>query len=145
MRHSAFASLISSGADCEGAERRARRVGILLLITLTLSLFDLVLTLSYARSIGLIELNPIAAWIMRQGPSHALIAWKLGSVGLACCIIYAIRHRREGEGAAWVSVLVLAALTVHWLNFGNEVHTLTAMISDPANIPPDSRWIIMAD
>jgi hypothetical protein len=125
--------------------RRVRRVALLLLVTVALSLFDLMLTLNYARSIGMIEANPIAAWIMREGCSTALIAWKFGSVGLAACIIYALRHRQEGELAAWVCALILVALTAHWLNFGSEVHTLTAVASDPANIPPDAKWIVLAD
>ncbi len=125
--------------------RRSRRVAVLLLITVALSLFDLLLTLSYARSIGLIEANPIAAWIMREGSSAALIAWKVGSVGLAGCIIFAIRHRREGEWAAWVCAAILALLTAHWLNFGSELHTVTALAADPSSIPADSQWIVMVD
>ncbi len=129
----------------ESDSRRSRRVTLLLLVTVMLSVFDLLLTLSYARSFGMVEANPIAAWIMREGSAAALIAWKLGSVGLAACIIYGIRHRKEGERAAWVCATILTILTAHWFNFSSEVHTFTSVAVDPANIPHDSDWIVLVD
>lgn len=145
MPHRQAAISMTATLSADPVRRRSRRVAMLLLVTVLLSMFDLLLTLNYARSFGMVEANPIAAWIMREGCSTALIAWKLGSVGLAACIIYAIRHRKEGEQAAWVCAVILAALTAHWLNFSKEVHTLTTVAVDPANIPLDSDWIVMVE
>ena len=128
----------------DAARRRARRVGVLLLLVVGLSIIDLVLTLSYVQSIGMIEANPVAAWIMRNGSPASIIAWKLGSVLMAVTIIYSIRHRRKGELAAWTCAVILILLTMHWLHYQSQLHTLTSLAAAPDSsaVP---QWIVLAD
>jgi hypothetical protein len=107
LHHMAAEPLWNSSARL----RRARRVGFLIIVLVGLSIIDLLLTLEYVRTIGMAELNPIAAWIMRQGSTAGLVAWKIGTVMMAATIIYSIRHRVRGEFAAWVCTLILTVLT----------------------------------
>lgn len=95
--------------------RREERVLWLLLGIVLLSVADLALTLTYLTSVGLIEGNPIAAWLIHTTRSPwALALYKGLTVAICVSLLYRMRHRREGELAAWCSVLILVALSIWW-------------------------------
>ncbi|MFO0830708.1 MAG: DUF5658 family protein [Phycisphaerales bacterium] len=122
---------------------RGLRVGILLLSTCILGLYDLALTLVFSTSVGMVELNPVARLIMRVYDSPwVLAAWKLLTMGLSAWIIWRVRHRRIGEVAAWIAMAVLVMLCLHWVGFvrdaaefASEYHTLQS--SD------EQRYVVM--
>ncbi len=103
---------------------RQARVILLLLAVLAMSIADLIMTLTYATSVGMVELNPLARAMMTGG-RYELIAWKLATVLLGTGILFCIRRTRGGEFGAWVCCLVLAALTFHWINYNREAAALT--------------------
>jgi hypothetical protein len=140
LHHMAAEPLWNSSARL----RRARRVGFLIIVLVGLSIIDLLLTLEYVRTIGMAELNPIAAWIMRQGSTAGLVAWKIGTVMMAATIIYSIRHRVRGEFAAWVCTLILTVLTAHWINYGLQVHEITPAAGQFEEIA-DARWVVVVE
>lgn len=103
---------------------RQARVVMLLFAVLAMSIADLIMTLTYATSVGMVELNPLARAMM-SGGRYELIAWKLATVLLGIGILFFIRRTRGGEFGAWVCCLVLAALTFHWINYNREASSLT--------------------
>ena len=87
----------------------------LLLGIVLLSVADLTLTLTYLTSVGLVEGNPIAAWLIHTTRSPwALALYKTFTVAICVSLLYRMRQRREGELAAWCSVLILVALSIWW-------------------------------
>lgn len=105
------------------ARARARRVVLLVLLVLMLSVGDLLTTLMFLQSIGMEEANPVAAFVMQSGSALNLIIFKMGSVLTSLSVIMLIRHRWQGELAAWIAAAILCALTLLWyqytLHFGS--------------------------
>ncbi len=94
---------------------RSRRVGLLIVAIIVLSLADLLLTLACLRTTGLLEANPIAAFLIRETGSVAvLIAFKALSVGICTGLLYHLRRHVEGEAAAWCAVIILVLLCFQW-------------------------------
>lgn len=137
LSHMAAESLWSASA-------RSRRVVLLIVVLVGLSIIDLLLTLEYVRTIGMAELNPIAAWILRQGSTAGLVAWKFGTVMMAATIIFSIRHRVRGEFAAWVCALILVCLTAHWINYGLQIHEITPAAGRFEEVA-DARWVVVVE
>ncbi|RMH14459.1 MAG: hypothetical protein D6695_01180 [Planctomycetota bacterium] len=107
------------------ANARARRVILLLVFVIVLSLADLYLTILYlADAGGFPEANPLARAIMSTQSIPLLVLWKLGTVFTAVGILYAIRRTRSAELGAWVCFLVLGWLTVHWGQYVSETHPM---------------------
>lgn len=100
---------------------RERRVVILLAAVVLLGLGDLYATVTHVNSIGMVELNPIAAYIIRADSSAGLVLYKLGTIGIAVGLLLATRQHRSAELASWLLVLIMAALTVHWRNYNETV------------------------
>ncbi|MDP7009381.1 MAG: DUF5658 family protein [Phycisphaerales bacterium] len=96
-------------------EKRSQRVIWLLVGIVALSLADLVLTTMYLTSIGMAEGNPIAAWLLTTTNSLWVLALYKG-ITVATCVslLFYMRHRRQGELAAWCSMFILTALTFWW-------------------------------
>jgi len=140
MHHAHWAAararqLLSSVVDrwCEGGavhrslgwtRHRPARVVILLFAVMAMSIADLIMTLTYATSVGMVELNPLARAMM-SGSTRELVVWKLATVLLGTGILFFIRRTRGGEFGAWVCALVLGALTCHWINYNREASLLT--------------------
>jgi hypothetical protein len=96
-------------------ERRAHRVVLLLLAVVTLSIADLILTIAHLRSSGMIEANPIAAYILHNSNSlWTLGLYKGATVAVCVLLLFRLRDRVQGEVAAWVAAAILALLCVHW-------------------------------
>ena len=96
-------------------DTRAQRVMCLLVGIIMLSLADLLLTSMYLTSVGMSEANPIAAWLLMRTNSLWILALYKG-VTVATCVLllFYMRNSRQGEMAAWCSMLILTALSVWW-------------------------------
>ncbi len=106
------------------------------------SIADLLLTLTYARGVGMVELNPMARAIMAYGSPALLAAWKMGLVAGACMIIFIGRRSRFTEVGAWIACAVMAMLTVHWLRYIHTAHELTPYLEEVSEHAGD-RWVAM--
>lgn len=121
---------------------RARRVTLLLLGVLVLSLGDLLLTVECMTTVGMMEANPIAASLARStGSAWALSAYKMLTVAVCVGLLYGLRHHRSSEIAAWCAATVLAALTLSWSAYAGclDESDLYALQS----IEGTSGWIIL--
>ena len=96
-------------------KNRSERVIFLLIGIIVLSFADLLLTSMYLTSVGMSEANPIAAWLLMRTNSLWILALYKG-VTVATCILllFYMRNSRQGELAAWCSMLILTALSVWW-------------------------------
>jgi type IV secretory pathway VirB2 component (pilin) len=113
----------------EPAIRRSRRV-ILLVIGITLlSIVDLLITLAHLQSIGMMEANPIAAFLIKATNSAlALTVYKFVTVGFCVAVLYKLRRMRSGEVAAWVSVIICAWMCIAWHRYTTNFDDLDALV-----------------
>lgn len=98
---------------------RPNRVVILLLVVIALSLVDLEMTLMYASTIGMPEMNPLARTLMRHGSATDLVLWKLGTIALSAGILFRLRTQRAAEIGAWIALVALLWLTWQWLAYAS--------------------------
>lgn len=119
------------------------RVASLTFIIFALSLADLYCTLLYLHSGGMGEENPVARWLMSSGSPVLLILWKLSTVGLACCILLFLRHKRLGELGALLCCMILVWLTFRWDEYCHQTCHMTDVIHTVAETSP--RWVRMGD
>ena len=89
----------------------------------------------YLTSVGMTEGNPIAAWLLTQTNSLWVLALYKG-VTVATCVtlLYYMRNSRQGELAAWCSMLIMTALSVWWNQYA---------LYQPS-FPPSEDQIVMA-
>jgi hypothetical protein len=109
-----------SGADAPArcpAESRSRRLGVLIPAIIIMGLADLLCTLSYMTTVGMIELNPLARLIAQEGGAPNLAAFKVCTIAACCGILFRLRRTRQAEIAAWLCVLVMAVLMIHWMRY----------------------------
>ncbi len=116
---------------------RPWRVTSVLAAVVALSLVDLDLTLLYATTLGMVEINPIARSIMGLGSIWVVIAWKLFTAGTSVGLLYYTRRFAVGELGAWVCLATLVWLTGRWMNYNHDVvvmnnaETRDAVARDP--------------
>jgi len=116
---------LSSQCISDGDARRtgrARRVMVLLGGIIVLSLADLIVTVGHLRSIGMVEANPIAAYLIRVTQSPWVLAeFKCLTVIICVALLYRLRRRIEGEVGAWCAVVILAALALLRHTYSTEL------------------------
>ena len=101
---------------------RACRVVTLLACVVVLSVLDLLVTHIHLRTTGMIEANPIAAWIIESSGSLFLLSlYKLGTAMICVSLLYCLRERVQGEIGAWCAVLIMGALAVLWTSYASHV------------------------
>lgn len=120
--------------EAPSVRARGRRVLLLMGLVTILSIGDLIVTLTFLRSTGMVELNPLAAFVIRNQSVAGLIFFKIGSVLMSVSILTMIRHTRRGEIAAWVAASILVALTFHWSEY-----------TDGANAFASTRFLEMTE
>lgn len=103
---------------------RVRRVLILVSVIITLSVADLVTTLTYLQTVGMQELNPFAAYVLRHQSIAALLLFKFGSVFASISLILLVRRLPQGEMAAWIATAILVGLTLHWSTYTDQMLNL---------------------
>lgn len=86
-----------------------------LLIVGSLSLIDLTWTILASQAGSMRELNPIGNELIAN--PLALIAFKIGVVGMAIAILYRLHQHPVAQVASWWCCLVLTLLTARWLTF----------------------------
>jgi hypothetical protein len=120
--------MVAVGLTALGQVSRPRRVVILLMAVVCLSLGDLILTLEYLRTVGLMEVNPIARYLLEAtGSAWALAAYKLMTLGVCVGLLYRLRSRLVSEIAAWLGLVVLALTAMSWQAYA-------ASLEDPAEL-----------
>lgn len=124
-------------------DSRGKRVAILLSAIALLSLGDLYMTLSYATSGGMFESNPVARFVMSFGSPALVATWKLGSLLLACTILYWARRTRYAEVGTWACTLFLAWLTCHWIAYMDQFHEIESDIAMVESHYADGSWVNM--
>lgn len=107
---------------------RRWRVLVLLTLVVALSATDLYLTVMYASTIGMPELNPLARTLLRHGSALDLVLWKLGSVTLCIGILFRLRDRRSAELGAWIAFALLVLLTRQWMEYA-RIHDDIAVMN----------------
>ncbi|MFG0329111.1 MAG: DUF5658 family protein [Phycisphaerales bacterium] len=120
---------------------RTRRVCLLVGLILLLSVGDLIVTLTFLKSTGMQELNPLAAYLIRQGSLAGLLLFKFGSMFACVSLILLVRHLRQGEVAAWIATAILVGLTLHWSTYTHQMLDIqnTHILSEAQS---SSAWLM---
>lgn len=126
------------------ARARSRRVTILVLATATLGILDLVFTLTYMQSVGMIELNPLARFMIGVGGAGQLIRFKLLTIAMSSGLLYLLRRRPGAEWCAWFSLIALVALSLHWAQYTRMSEDLAPNFFAPS-AAADQRWVTITD
>jgi len=97
---------------------RPRRVVVLLVGIVVLSLADLIITLTHLTTVGMAEANPVARWVIQwTGSPVSLVLFKVATVGVCVVLLYRVRHHLQGEIAAWLALVILAGMSVMWFSY----------------------------
>jgi len=94
---------------------RPRRVMMLLAAIVVLSLVDLLITIAHLRSVGMVEANPLAAYLIRTtGSWWALALYKSATVAVCVVLLHRARRHVQGEIASWLALVILVGVSVMW-------------------------------
>lgn len=104
---------------------RARRITWLILAMTLMGLADLLCTLTYMRTSGMLEANPIARLMLDIGSARQLVLFKTLMMLLSAGTLYLARRHRVAETCAWACTLMMLALTLHWLHFNRSISAFT--------------------
>lgn len=130
---------VATSPECRGL-----RVVILLLATFLMGVADLALTLTYVTSMGMVELNPLARFIMEHGSVQAVALFKFGAMTINGGILYVFRQRRIAEIAAWICFLVMAALSIKWGMYASHMSSFASELHETM-IVDDARFVMMSE
>ena len=139
------ASAASGAVPVDSAvQRRSRRVVILLIGIVLLSVADLLITLAFLRSTGMMEANPLAAMVIRWTESSwSLACYKLLTVTVCVVLLMKLRSRLATEVAAWCGLAVLAFMSVQWHQYATHVDGhQNALLATGGNVPGD-EWLML--
>jgi hypothetical protein len=126
-----------STAPSRWSRRDWRMAGLLALIAVV-SMADLWLTLTYLKTSGMSEGNPLARWIMSMNCAWVLVAFKFTLVGFTLSVLWWARKRRSAEIAAWFGCIVMAWLCFRW--DGYTQHVADVVAAEP-EITETSLWM----
>lgn len=93
------------------------------------SISDLLMTLTYATSVGMMEMNPLARAFAQSGSPLGLIAWKLVTAGAGIGIFLWLRRSMFAELGSWAIALVMLALVIHWVQYNHGIQHETAALA----------------
>ena len=94
---------------------RGNRVILLLILVWIVGMFDLMFTLLALNLGNFVEANPIAAGFIHD--TEAIVAFKIGALGLATVILLKFRRHRFTEFCSWVICAVHTLLAFLWLAY----------------------------
>lgn len=107
---------------------RSRRVLILVMGIIVLSMADLAITLAYLRAHWMMEANPIAAFLIKYTQSPwSLACYKALTVLVCVVLLVRLRQHKAGELAAWCALAILGVMSVMW-------HTYSQHFDDADNL-----------
>lgn len=135
-------------AERAAAAARIFRTNLLIVGALAMGGADLLCTLAYVTSIGMVELNPIARHMVEIGGAGQLIMYKLFTMSLSSGCIYLIRRNPKAEWCAWFSFAVMLWLTLHWVQYNQVAPELTsefALLACHANVNPSEGWMMITN
>jgi hypothetical protein len=126
---------------------RDRRLLLLVLAIVLMSLVDLSCTLTYMRTTGMIELNPLARQMVAIGQAQQLILFKLFTTVLSCGALYLARRNPKAELCAWLCTALMVWLMIHWVMFNHNVHAFTDDLATLALTDGEfePRWVKIDD
>lgn len=136
----------SSSFDPERA--RHRRIVLIILATVMMGVADLLCTMTYMSSVGMIELNPLARLMISIGGSEQLVRFKVFTMVLSAGALYLCRRTRNAEFWALLCAGIMLALMVHWLFYNEMVQTMTHEISVLAASSVEERppsWVMLTE
>jgi hypothetical protein len=134
-------TILASHRDSFSLSRR-RRVTLLLAGTFLMGLADLYMTLVFVRSVGMMELNPIARSVMATNSPAVLAVWKISLTLLGVGILFYLRGFRRTEIAAWGVFIAMGVLMCHWYSFARYAGSSPAEFLALAQ-SEDPRWVTM--
>jgi hypothetical protein len=112
-------------------------VGIVLL-----SLGDLIITVTFLQSTGMMEANPIAGYIIRlTGSVSALTVYKALTVAICVGLLYRLRRHVEGEVAAWCAVAILALMSFQWHSYARHLDVTDVELAHRSSLSED--WLVL--
>lgn len=121
---------------------RACRVWMLLAGVAAISVADLIMTLTYATSVGMIEMNPIAHAIMSTGSVWLVVLWKFATAGLGIMILCRFRRQAAAEIASWLCFVGMVMLLIHWMSFNTQIVGYAEELASLADSGAP-RWVQM--
>ena len=126
-----------------GSRGRSVRVVALVTAATLLGLADLAMTMTYLLHVGMFESNPVARLVINSGSPAVVIGFKLGTMLVTSWIVLANRRRWQAELVAWLSVVVLTSLFVHWIGYIEYAEVTTSAISIVAADPSyaSGEWV----
>jgi len=108
---------------------RSRRVAVLMLGVIVLSMADLFITLAYLRAQWMMEANPIAVFVIKSTQSPwGLAAFKCATVAVCVTLLFRARRHLAAEIAAWCALGILTVLSVMWSNYANHFEDNAGLI-----------------
>jgi hypothetical protein len=94
----------------------------LLLAVAALSVVDLVVTLTYMKTVGMYEANPIVHFIAGLGnPLLTISLFKIATVAIGIGLLHTLRRFQSARIAAALMVVVLLALSAQWARYGAQI------------------------
>ncbi len=119
---------------------RKRRVCLLVVAMVLMGMTDLLCTLAYMRTSGMVEMNPLARWVATEGGVAGLVSFKLFTLFISGGILLALRTKRVAETCAWVGAACMLALTAHWVHYNAHIPGMTPLMGElAATSPPE--WV----
>ena len=129
LKFAQFGTIIGSLRPTEpklqASSANKRRLVLLITAIILMGLTDLALTLTYMRSIGMIEMNPLARLMISIGQTRQLVLFKLLTITVSVGCLIAMRHHRWAERAAWCAVVLLLGVMFHWVTYNNSLSSIT--------------------
>jgi len=104
---------------------RQRRIVLLLIATLIMGVFDLIYTMTYMQSVGMVEVNPLARWMIELGGPNQLILFKAATMWLSAGTLFLCRRHPVAELWTWACCVVMLALMAHWVAYNHAVVGMT--------------------
>jgi hypothetical protein len=133
----------SRAARPDALEARERRLLLLLAGIWIVNLFDLGFTLLALEQRLLVELNPLATWLLPYGPT-ALAGYKLVLVSLGTAILWCYRRHHLAETAVWVIAILCVMVALTWYRLYAEVEPFWVEVGLVNEILPLSRNPMLA-
>lgn len=122
---------------------RAARVTVMVICICVLGVYDLLHTLAYIQTVGMVELNPLARKMIEIGGVQQLVLYKLFTIALSCGILYCLRRTRQAEVCATIGLVVMISLTVYWFVYNDRFVQLAAITDISAQQQLDPRWVYL--
>ncbi|MEO1008797.1 MAG: DUF5658 family protein [Planctomycetota bacterium] len=111
-------------------ESRSRRVAVLLLAIVAMSIADLVMTIEHMVGPGMYESNPLARMILEFGTPTTLAMFKAMTTLIGLWLLWKTRRSKAGEIGAIICLVVLTWLMVRWKVYSDQMTLLTPRLAE---------------